>query len=147
MTGVQTWALPIYLQALRPWFERHGDALPQLVNMYGITESTVHVTHRRITRADLDRTAVSPIGAALPHLHLHLLDRHGVAVPPRVTGEIYVGGDGVARGYLGRPDLTAQRFLPDPFSGRPGARLYRAGDLARRRADGEIEFLGRADQQ
>jgi len=132
--------------ALRPWMERHGDARPRLVNMYGITETTVHVTHRVITRADLERGG-SPIGAPLPDLSLHLLDARMEPVPPGVPGEIFVGGAGVARGYLDRPELTTERFVRDPFSAVPGARLYRTGDLARRRADGEMEYLGRADQQ
>ncbi|HKV08643.1 MAG TPA: amino acid adenylation domain-containing protein, partial [Thermoanaerobaculia bacterium] len=126
---------------LQPWLDRHGDEQPVLVNMFGITETTVHVTHRPLTRADLD--AGSVIGAPLPDLSLYLLDRALRPVPPGVVGEIFVGGAGVARGYHGRPELTAERFLP----GEHGARLYRSGDLARRRADGEIEYLGRADQQ
>jgi amino acid adenylation domain-containing protein len=133
-------------QWLAPWFERHGDERPALVNMYGITETTVHVTWRRLARADLERPG-SPIGVPLPDLSLYLLDGHLQPVPPGVAGEIFVGGAGVARGYLDRPELTAERFVRDPFSDDPGARLYRSGDLARRRADGELEYLGRADQQ
>ncbi|HEX2204796.1 MAG TPA: amino acid adenylation domain-containing protein [Longimicrobium sp.] len=133
-------------QALRPWIERHGEERPRLVNMYGITETTVHVTYRPIGRADLER-AGSPIGVPIPDLALHLLDARLEPVPPGVPGELFVGGAGVARGYLGRPGLTAERFLRDPFADRPDARLYRSGDRARRRADGEIEYLGRADQQ
>ncbi|HYW09813.1 MAG TPA: amino acid adenylation domain-containing protein, partial [Longimicrobium sp.] len=133
-------------QWLRPWIDRHGDAMPRLVNMYGITETTVHVTYRPITRADLGRGG-SPIGVPLPDLALHLLDANGEPVPAGVPGELFVGGAGVARGYLGRPELTAERFIRDPFSADPSARLYRSGDLARRRPDGELEYLGRADQQ
>jgi aryl carrier-like protein len=114
--------------------------------MYGITETTVHVTYRAVTRADLDR-AGSPIGVPIPDLALYVLDSRLEPVPPGVPGEIFVGGAGVARGYLNRPELTAERFLRDPFSADPAARLYRSGDLARRRADGELEYLGRADQQ
>ncbi|MDR3635926.1 MAG: amino acid adenylation domain-containing protein [Isosphaeraceae bacterium] len=136
------------LQALRPWFERHGDESPRLVNMYGITETTVHVTYRPIVQGDLETFAgSSPIGRAIPDLRLHVLDPHMQPVPPGVVGEMYVGGEGVARGYLGRPALTAERFVPDPFSGQPGGRLYRSGDLARYRRDGELEYLGRADRQ
>ncbi|WP_175956059.1 non-ribosomal peptide synthetase, partial [Burkholderia sp. BCC0405] len=131
--------------ALRDWFDRYGDERPRLVNMYGITETTVHVTARTLRRADAD-APLSPIGAPLADLSLQLLDRHGEPVLDGVAGEIHVGGAGVARGYLNRPGLTAARFLPDP-DGEPGARRYRAGDLARRRADGEIVYLGRADQQ
>ncbi|MDM0053946.1 non-ribosomal peptide synthetase [Variovorax sp. J22R115] len=138
------------VQSLRPWFARHGDQVPRLVNMYGITETTVHVTHRVLTAADLERPG-SCIGRALPDLKLLLLDRHLQPVPVGVAGEIHVGGPGVARGYLNRPELTAERFIPDPFdpaSHRHGqARLYRSGDLGRRLVDGEIEYLGRIDQQ
>ncbi|HEX9937524.1 MAG TPA: amino acid adenylation domain-containing protein, partial [Longimicrobium sp.] len=91
--------------------------------------------------------SASPIGIPIPDLAVHLLDRDGELVPTGVAGEMYVGGAGVARGYLGRPELTAQRFVPDPFSAEPDARLYRSGDLARRLADGSLEFLGRADEQ
>ena len=133
------------MRGLEPWFRRHGDRRPVLVNMYGITETTVHVTYRPLSAADL--AAPSLIGVPIPDLQVHLLDAGGRPVPVGVPGEMYVGGAGVARGYLNRPDLTALRFVPDPFSGRPGARLYRSGDLARRRADGELEYLGRIDHQ
>ncbi|SAI74503.1 D-alanine--D-alanine ligase [Bordetella ansorpii] len=131
--------------SLRPWVERYGDQRPALVNMYGITETTVHVTHRRILRADVDGGR-SPIGHAIGDLRLHVLDTALRAAPVDIAGELYVSGPGVARGYLNRPGLTAQRFLADPFAG-DGARLYRTGDMARRRADGETEYLGRIDQQ
>ncbi|MFL6194096.1 MAG: non-ribosomal peptide synthase/polyketide synthase [Thermoanaerobaculia bacterium] len=131
---------------LRPWFERHGDRRPTLVNMFGITETTVHVTLRPLAMADAESGA-GVIGAPLPDLRIYLADRHLQPVPAGVAGEILVGGGGVARGYHGRPELTAARFVPDPFSGEPGARLYRSGDLARRRPDGELEYRGRADQQ
>ncbi|HEY0510454.1 MAG TPA: amino acid adenylation domain-containing protein [Thermoanaerobaculia bacterium] len=136
--------LPV--QALRPWFERHGDRRPRLVNMYGITETTVHVTYRPLAAADAGGAA-SVIGAPIPDLQVHLVDARLQLVPLGVAGEMLVGGAGLSRGYLGRPDLTAERFVPDPFSPLPGARLYRSGDLARRRADGDLEYLGRADQQ
>jgi amino acid adenylation domain-containing protein len=135
-------------RALAPWFERHGDQRPRLVNMYGITETTVHVTWRPVGRADTGSPR-SRIGTPLPDLSLHLLGRRGEPVPVGVPGEIHVGGAGLARGYL-HPDLTAERFVPDPFAtdaGIPGARLYRTGDLARRLPDGDLEFLGRLDQQ
>ncbi|HET7464454.1 MAG TPA: amino acid adenylation domain-containing protein, partial [Longimicrobium sp.] len=132
---------------LRPWFERNGDTAPRLVNMYGITESTVHSTYRPLTRADVDRAGPSPIGVRIPDLRTYLLDPAGEPVPVGVQGELYVGGLGVARGYLGRPELTAERFVADPFGGEPGARLYRSGDLARWRPDGTLEYLGRADHQ
>ena len=134
--------------ALRPWFERHGDASPRLINMYGITETTVHVTFRPVTRADLG--GPSAIGQPIPDLRLYLLDRRMQPVPVGVPGEIFVGGAGLARGYLHRPDLTAERFVPDPF-GPPGGRLYRSGDLARRRpgaaGEADLEYLGRTDHQ
>ncbi len=134
--------------ALAPWFAHFAasPAAPVLVNMYGITETTVHVTWRPITAADL-RRRVSVIGVPIPDLQVHLVDRHGNLVPVGVAGEMLVGGAGVARGYLGRPDLTAQRFVPDPWSSLPGARLYRSGDLARRGPNGELEYLGRGDHQ
>jgi len=117
--------------SLRGWFERHGDEQPRLVNMYGITETTVHVTYREVTAEDAAAGGSSPIGVAIPDLRTYLLDAHGRPVPVGIGGELHVGGGGVARGYLGRPALTAERFVPDPFSGVPGARLYRSGDLAR----------------
>ncbi|MFE0549047.1 amino acid adenylation domain-containing protein [Streptomyces pilosus] len=132
---------------LRPWADRHGLDRPALVNMYGITETTVHVTHHRLTRADLDDPRRgSVIGTPLADLRVHLLDAGGRPVPPGATGEMYVSGAGVAAGYLNRPELTAERFLDDPY-GPPGTRMYRSGDLARRRPDGTLEYLGRADAQ
>ncbi|GGV60831.1 hypothetical protein GCM10010294_10260 [Streptomyces griseoloalbus] len=134
-------------ERLRPWADRHGLDRPVLVNMYGITETTVHVTHHRLTRADLEDTRrAAVIGRPLADLRVHLLDADGRPVPPGATGEMYVSGAGVAAGYLGRPELTAERFLDDPY-GPPGTRMYRSGDLARRRADGTLDYLGRADAQ
>ena len=130
---------------LRPWFDRHGDTTPRLINMYRITETTVFVTYRPITFAELDTLAGSPIGEAIPDLDLYILDEALAPCPVGVTGEICVGGDGVARGYLRRPELTAERFIPHPW--RPGTLLYKSGDLARRTAAGDLEYLGRADQQ
>ncbi|HVS00196.1 MAG TPA: amino acid adenylation domain-containing protein, partial [Thermoanaerobaculia bacterium] len=138
------------LPSLAPWLARHGDERPRLVNMYGITETTVHVTFRRITGADLAAAHGSVIGEPIPDLQVHVLDRQLRPVPLTAPGEICVGGPGLARGYLGRPELTAGRFVPDPWGalfGRTGARLYRSGDLARRRTDGDLEYLGRRDQQ
>ncbi len=130
------------LQRLRPWFQRHKDDRPQLINMYGITETTVHVTYRPIARDDLD--AGSMIGRAIPDLQVYVLDDELRFV---ADGEIYVGGAGLARGYLNHPDLTAERFGPDPFSSDPGARLYRTGDLAHRVDGCDLEYRGRADDQ
>ncbi|TWF92982.1 non-ribosomal peptide synthetase [Saccharopolyspora dendranthemae] len=132
---------------LRPWAERRGLDSPELVNMYGITETTVHVTHHRTTWAELDDPRrASVIGRPLADLRVHVLDAEGRPVPPGVVGEMHVSGPGVAPGYLNRPELTEERFVPDPF-GRPGTRMYRTGDLARRRRDGVLEYVGRADQQ
>ena len=133
--------------ALAPWIERHGTARPALVNMYGITETTVHVTYRPVRAGDLSGRAGSPVGVPIPDLRVHLLDPRMGPVPLGVPGEIHVGGPGLARGYLGRPGLTAERFVPDPFAGAAGERLYRSGDLARRLPDGGLDFLGRIDHQ
>ncbi|MDG4834251.1 amino acid adenylation domain-containing protein [Solwaraspora sp. WMMD1047] len=130
---------------LRTWIDRYGDRTPLLVNMYGITETTVHVTERVLTAADLDRPQ-SPIGHPLADLRVQVLDPELRPVPPGVLGELYVGGAGVSLGYLGRPALTAARFVPDPY-GEPGQRLYRTGDLAFRREDGSLCFRGRVDDQ
>ncbi|WP_186032283.1 non-ribosomal peptide synthetase, partial [Burkholderia gladioli] len=128
---------------LAPWFARHGGQGPALVNMYGITETTVHVSYRRVT-ADLAQP--HSIGRAIGSLQVHIVDARFNPVPFGVVGELYVGGEGLARGYLKRPALSAERFVPNPF-GQPGSRLYRTGDLGRYLADGSIEYLGRADHQ
>nr|QEO74780.1 AMP-dependent synthetase and ligase [uncultured bacterium] len=135
------------LQSLRPWFARHGDRTPRLVNMFGITETTVHVTYRALTAEDLELGASSVIGRPLECLQVYLLDQHGQPVPIGVPGEICVGGTGLARGYLNRAALTSERFVPHPFAATPGARLYRSGDVGRFLRDGDIEYLGRIDQQ
>jgi amino acid adenylation domain-containing protein len=132
---------------LRSWFDRHGDQKPQLINMYGITETTVHVTYRPLTAKDSLIETRSLIGAPIPDLHLYLLDSELQPVPAGVVGEIYVGGAGVARGYLNRPELTSERFVEDRFAERPGALMYKSGDLARRIESGDVEYLGRADSQ
>ena len=133
--------------SLRNWMERHDGRRLQLVNMYGITETTVHVTYRPLEKADLSAGCRSPIGRQIPDLSFYLLDEHLQPVPIGVPGEICVGGPGVARGYLNRPELTAKRFVADPFSDEPGARLYRSGDLARRLPNGDVEYFGRLDGQ
>ncbi len=125
---------------LAPWFARYGEDRPRLVNMYGITETTVHVTFRVLSPPDTE----SVIGQPLPGLGVHVLDHHLRPVPPGSVGELYVSGAQLARGYAGRPGLTATRFVADPFG--PG-RLYRSGDLARWTEDGELVHHGRADQQ
>ncbi|WP_204003950.1 non-ribosomal peptide synthetase [Virgisporangium aurantiacum] len=132
---------------LAPWFAGYGDRTPELVNMYGITETTVHVTLHRLTAdAVRDRTDGSVIGRPLADLRVDVLDADGRPVPPGTVGELYVAGAGVALGYVGRPGLTAGRFLPDP-DGPPGTRRYRTGDLGLRRPDGVLEHHGRADDQ
>ncbi len=135
------------LQSLSPWFERHGDETPQLVNMYGITETTVHVTYRPLTKADSAKGTGSLIGVPIGDLQVYTLDKHLELVPFNVAGEMYVGGAGVSRGYLFRPALTAERFIPNPFCGKPGECLYRTGDLARHLSNGDLEYLGRIDHQ
>ena len=133
-------------QLLRPWFDRYGDQHPQLVNMYGITETTVHVTYRLLTSVDAENSR-SLIGEPIPDLQLYVLGPHGRLQPLGVPGELHVGGAGLARGYLKRPELTTERFIPSPFDPKPKPRLYRTGDKARRLPDGDIEYLGRVDQQ
>ncbi|WP_344174253.1 amino acid adenylation domain-containing protein, partial [Pilimelia columellifera] len=134
------------LGRLRSWLDRHPDG-PRLVNMYGITETTVHVTHLPVAPALAeDARARSLIGRPLTDLSVRVLDERFQPTPPGVSGEIYVGGYGLARGYLNRPALTAERFVADPY-GAPGSRLYRSGDVGRWTADGGLEYLGRADSQ
>jgi amino acid adenylation domain-containing protein len=135
------------LRNLQPWATRNGTDRPRLVNMYGITETTVHVTYRSLTQKDIESERSSLIGRPIPDLDTYILDRHRQPVPIGVPGELYVGGAGVARGYLNRPELTQERFIPHPFSTDPQARLYKTGDLGRWRADGTIEYLGRNDTQ
>ncbi|WP_052007284.1 non-ribosomal peptide synthetase [Burkholderia paludis] len=133
--------------SLARWLAWRGPRAPRIVNMYGITETTVHVTARDIALADATRAhAPSFIGEPIADLSLQVLDADLNPAPFGVYGELCVGGAGLARGYLGRAALTAERFVPDPF-GPPGARLYRSGDVARRHADGELEYVGRNDAQ
>jgi amino acid adenylation domain-containing protein len=147
------------INSLQPWFQRHGDQCPQLVNMYGITETTVHVTYRPLSMTDLDSTA-SVIGRPIPDLQVYLLDQYLQLVPVGVPGEMYVGGAGVTKGYLNRPELTTERFISSPFEkdevipptplnkgGNEPSKLYKTGDLARYLPKGELEYLGRIDNQ
>ncbi|WKA26398.1 non-ribosomal peptide synthetase [Bradyrhizobium roseum] len=133
------------LRRLERWLEHYGDERPRLINMYGITETTVHVTYRPLAKADLSLAADSVIGRAIPDMQIYILDAALQPVSIGVSGELYVGGAGLARGYLGRPDLTAERFVPSPFA--DGDRLYRTGDLVRYLPDGNLEYLGRLDHQ
>ena len=142
------------LQSLRPWYERHGDERPRLVNMYGITETTVHVTYRPLGWADLENVSGSVIGGPIPDLQVYVLDAQMQLAPVGVMGELYVGGAGLGRGYLKQADLTAERFVPNPFTPplaegdtRGGTRLYKTGDLARYLPGGDLEYGGRIDQQ
>ena len=134
------------LTMLAPWYARNGDAA-RLVNMYGITETTVHVTYQPLSAELAAGRGASPVGRRIPDLRTYVLDAEGRPVPPGAVGELYVGGAGVARGYLNRPELTADRFLPDPFRTAADARMYRTGDLARWRGDGTLDYLGRNDFQ
>jgi amino acid adenylation domain-containing protein len=131
---------------LASWLARPASRRPALVNMYGITETTVHVTQRALT-ADAAASERSVIGGALPDLTCAVLDGRGALVPAGLPGELFVGGAGVARGYLSQPALTASRFVPDHLGDAPGARIYRTGDRVRWRAAGELEYLGRLDAQ
>ncbi|CAM5356526.1 D-alanine--D-alanyl carrier protein ligase [Streptomyces rimosus subsp. rimosus] len=134
------------LRRLAGWYARHADDAPRLVNMYGITETTVHVTHLPLDRETAQGATGSLIGEAIPDLRTYVLDAGLRPAAPGAAGELYVAGAGLARGYLGRPGLTAQRFVADPF-GAPGTRMYRTGDVVRWNEAGELEYLGRADTQ
>ena len=134
------------LQSLKPWFEQYGDKTPQLVNMYGITETTVHVTYRPLTINDLNSNG-SAIGCPIPDLQMYILDENLQPVPIGVTGQMYVAGAGVTRGYLNREQLNNERFIPNPFNHKQESRLYKTGDLARYLPNGDIEYKGRIDNQ
>ncbi|UVK49252.1 amino acid adenylation domain-containing protein (plasmid) [Mesorhizobium sp. AR07] len=138
--GEQLQATP----GLRAFFEAHPKA--RLINQYGSTEINVIAEHR--LAADPSWwPQLPPLGRPIANTRVYLLDGHGAPVPFGAVGELYIGGAGVARGYLNRPELTAERFLADPFSDEAGARMYRTGDLARYLPDGNLEFLGRNDDQ
>ena len=130
-----------YPHIVKDWKKRYPST--QIVNMYGITETTVHVTYKEIGEQEIAQ-GISNIGTQLAPLSVYILDPHGRPQPLGIPGEIHVGGAGVARGYLNRPELTAERFVPNPFG---EGRLYRTGDLGRRLSGGNIEYLGRIDHQ
>ncbi|BBP93529.1 hypothetical protein BsIDN1_71470 [Bacillus safensis] len=134
------------LSRLEDWYSRHSDCKPLIINMYGITETTVHVTYNELNRDMITKNSSSLIGEPIPDLHVYVLDEYLQPVPPGTTGEMYVAGAGLARGYLGRPDLTSDRFPADPY-GAPGTRMYRTGDLARWTEEGALDYIGRADHQ
>jgi acyl-CoA synthetase (AMP-forming)/AMP-acid ligase II/acyl carrier protein len=131
---------------LQDWVKRYPLETIRLVNMYGITETTVHVTYGPLTAADVnDGCGCSPVGVPLPETTVYICDARMNLQPIGVAGEMYVGGTGVSRGYLNRPELTAQRFVPSPF--KAGERLYKSGDLGRWLSDGRLEHMGRNDRQ
>ncbi|MGH3249464.1 MAG: non-ribosomal peptide synthetase, partial [Trebonia sp.] len=134
---------PLDARMLLPWFDRYPQSRCRVVNMFGITETTVHVTAQTVTRRHaLDRSR--SVGRPLPGWRVCVMDSQQRMVPPGVAGEIYVGGAGVSLGYLNRPELTSQRFVPDPGTGHL---LYRSGDKGRLGPDGRLEHLGRLDSQ
>ena len=140
----------LQLEKLVPWWNQYGSNQPKLINMYGITETTVHVTYKVLSESDLGFG--SNIGRAIKDQKVYVLDEKMNVVPIGVFGEIYVGGAGLARGYLNRPELTAERFIPNPFATKEEIakghdRLYKSGDIARWHACGELEYIGRNDFQ
>ncbi|SCF08380.1 amino acid adenylation domain-containing protein [Micromonospora haikouensis] len=134
---------PLDARMLTGWFDRHPERECRVVNMFGITETTVHVTAQTLDRG-LALAGSRSVGRALPGWRVYVLDPDGRLLPPGAAGEIHVGGAGVADGYLHRPELTAQRFRPDPWA---GGRMYRSGDRGRLLPDGRLEHLGRLDDQ
>jgi acyl carrier protein len=135
------------LRSVRGWGRSRGENKGRIVNMYGITETTVHVTQKVVREDEIEDEKESLIGRGIEDMSVYLLDSEKEPVVEGVIGEMYVGGGGVTRGYLGRAELTAERFLPDPFSNKPGSRMYKSGDLGREIRGGEIEYIGRGDGQ
>ncbi|MEU6277481.1 amino acid adenylation domain-containing protein [Streptomyces populi] len=134
---------PLDIGMLAPWFTRYPPSHCRMVNMFGITETTVHVSAHTVTPQDV-ATGSRSVGRVLPGWHLSVRDEAGQLLPPGAAGELYVGGAGVADRYLGRPELTSERFVNDPLT---GERVYRSGDLGRLRPDGDFDHLGRLDNQ
>ncbi len=127
---------------LKAWMDNHPTV--KLINMYGITETTVHVTYKEITSVEVESN-VSNIGKPIPTLNAYIMDQNQKLVPIGVEGELYVGGEGVARGYLNRPELTTEKFIPNPYHS--NEILYRSGDVVKMLPDGEMIYLGRVDHQ
>nr|QEO74274.1 condensation domain-containing protein [uncultured bacterium] len=138
----------VSVERVAMWQQIGGDRIP-LINTYGPTEATITATAYELNVEEQRQGKWShlPIGRPVPNAQVYLLDRYLQPTPAGVPGELHIGGAGLARGYLNRADLTAEKFIPDPFGGRPGARLYKTGDLARYLPDGQIEFVGRSDTQ
>lgn len=135
------------LNSLQPWFDRHGDEKPVVINGYGITETTVFTNFRFLNEADLAKYSGSVIGFPMPNWEMYILDENRQPVPQGEVGEIYIGGVGVTRGYINRPELTADRFMPDTVKPELGMNMYKSGDLARYLPDGDVEYMGRIDHQ
>ena len=135
-------------EALRLWYQASTGSV-RLLNAYGPTEATITATIFEAAPGlpPMDPWEEFPLAVPLAHRNVYILGPYGTPVPVGAPGELHIGGAGLARGYLNRPDLTAENFVPDPFSRQPGARLYKTGDLARYLPDGNIEFLGRIDAQ
>ncbi|MCG7410808.1 amino acid adenylation domain-containing protein [Paenibacillus sp. ACRRX] len=133
--------------SLLPWFKKHNEGSIQFVNMYGITETTVHVTYYPVTKYDVEHGLNNVIGRPIPDLQLYVLDSDLKPVAVGIAGELYVGGAGVARGYLNRTDLTSERFIDHQIEGKYGGRLYRTGDIVKYTCNGDLEYIGRADTQ
>lgn len=127
---------------LKAWHDTYKEC--QLINMYGITETTVHVTYQKITSKDIDN-GISTIGAPIPTLSCYVIDKHLKLLPQGVPGELYVGGEGVAKGYLNRTDLTEERFITNPF--KVNSRLYKTGDIVKWNYNNQLEYIGRTDEQ
>jgi amino acid adenylation domain-containing protein len=132
--------------SLKSWFERHGDDRPQIINMYGITETTIHVTYRRVRQHEAVPGTPSYIGVPITDQPCHVVNGDGLLAETGEEGELYVGGAGNASGYMNRPELTAERFVPSPFPEDNGAILYKSGDLVRY-LEGDLVYLGRIDRQ
>lgn len=131
---------------LKTWQQQVGKTV-QLLNTYGPTETTIVATKCDLFQVEVDNGREVPIGYPIPHTEIYVLDSHLQPVPIVVPGEIHIGGKGLARGYLNRLELTADKFIPHPFSTSPGDRLYKTGDLGRWLPDGKLEVIGRSDRQ